>query len=237
MALNFNDANSERVDIGNPSVLNFGSGDLTIMAWVNTTAPNNHRGNVIGKGSGFAGGKRYRLHFDNKGGSIQVEIDDDNPDKILLISATVQNDGNWHHAVGVRDGNNLRLYIDGAEDANSPVDITGYGDLDNTRPAQLGSSIDEPSGDFIEFWDGDIDDGRYYGRALSPAEIATIFASKGHDGIVDDLRARFTFMEKAPGVTASGSDVKDIGPNSLATTSINTPTYSEGELAFRRRIA
>ena len=241
MPLNFIALNNERVDIGNPSPLNMGSGDLTIMAWVKTTII--VQGNFMGKGGSFAGGKRYILAYEDgaNAGRIKCDLDDDGPlpgvgKRTALSSSNSLNDGNWHHAAAVRDNaaNLLRLYIDGVEDVT--VDITGMDSLDSTRSAVLGAVLREDTGLPVEEYTGDIDDPRYYSRALSADEIQTIFTVRGIDMDVFDLQARFTLDEKSPGSTASGADVKDVGPNNLPTTTPGgSPTYVAGELRFLRR--
>jgi hypothetical protein len=53
------DGVDDYVDIGNPTVLDFGTGDFTISAWINMTAI--ERGTVYAKGGDNSGGIRYTL--------------------------------------------------------------------------------------------------------------------------------------------------------------------------------
>lgn len=83
------------------------------------------------------------------------------------------NDTNWHHLVVTCELNNeLRVYIDGAEDANSPVSFP-YATLDDSTASvvtTVGSQTDGTSN-----WDGLIDEVRIYDDALTPAEVLFLY--------------------------------------------------------------
>ena len=78
-------------------------------------------------------------------------------------------DGAWHHVVAVRDADNdeLRLYVDGNEDA-TPVDATyGAGFESTTAELNIGWWNLSP---FYHF-NGALDEIALYNRALTPTEI------------------------------------------------------------------
>lgn len=80
----------------------------------------------------------------------------------------------------------------------------------------------------------ELDDFRYYNRVLSDAEIETIYACRGTDGIVDGLIHRWPMDEKAPGVSVTDGSPKDVaGANDLYI-NYGAPTYGETELKKRR---
>ena len=89
-------------------------------------------------------------------------------------------DGQWHHLVGMRVGDALRLYIDGVEDQG----VTTHGesalpatyDLSGTSQhnAYIGAVMNHRDGGLYKFFAGTIDDVRIYDLALSEAEIAAI---------------------------------------------------------------
>jgi hypothetical protein len=87
---------------------------------------------------------------------------------------------------------------------------------------------------------GPIADFRLYSRILSGAEIATIFACRGRDGILNGLEARYLMNEAADGTTASGANsVKSTGPvASRNGTPANSPVYRAETLglSFRKRV-
>ena len=71
----------------------------------------------------------------------------------------------FYHCCYIYDGSNMRIYINGVEDANSPVPVTGTRD-DFSTDFLIGV------GRFIlNHFPGIIDDIRIYNRALSPEEI------------------------------------------------------------------
>jgi len=166
-AISFDGVN-DHVNCSNGSALNMGTGNFTFMAWYNTTGTSTMR--IGGKGGSASGGKRYVIEMgDAIAGQIAIEIDDNTVKKTVLSTGTY-NDGKWHYVAGVRDGNNLRLYNDGKEDVNSPVDITGYGNIDSIRSCYIGTLYAEGTG-LVSFWKGTIDEVRIYNRALSNDEI------------------------------------------------------------------
>jgi hypothetical protein len=69
--------------------------------------------------------------------------------------------------------NGLRLYINGVEDANSPVSTVGIIGIDSgTQPLRIGMRSDA-----VWHHDGSIDDVRIYNRVLSSTEITALYNS------------------------------------------------------------
>ena len=146
------------------------------------------------------------------------------------IAATNINDNVLRHVVAVHNpllAEPIRIYIDGVEDGvsatySSPIDLTN-------SPVRIGSNVQAAG----RSWDGIVDDVRVYDRALSPAEVETMYATGGPDGIVSGLKFRADFREGAPGVTAT--DVKDRGPDDHAITVVNSPVFAESFVRGVRR--
>ncbi|MBN1816086.1 MAG: hypothetical protein JW828_01920 [Sedimentisphaerales bacterium] len=73
-------------------------------------------------------------------------------------------DGLWHHAAGVYDGQTMSLYVDGqldtSEEASGLIDISSY-------PVLIGENAQQPR----RYWNGFIDDVRIYNYPLSETEI------------------------------------------------------------------
>jgi len=87
---------------------------------------------------------------------------------------------------------------------------------------------------------GYMGDARIYDRALTDAEISTIHACNGADGIVDGLVARWPLNDVAPVAPppAGAGDLKDHTPNALHATWQNAGGNSEirdGWAPLRRR--
>ena len=79
--------------------------------------------------------------------------------------------GKWIHVVGVYDGVNVRVYVDGIL-GGTVGDLTGVTDS-STEPMVLMAENDNGQNDF----GGMIDDVSVYNRALSVAEIAELYAN------------------------------------------------------------
>ena len=231
MPLDFVAASEEHVEIGDVAPLNITGSTITVSAWVKIASATAEK-KVIAKWSDSAGAFSYLLSVAGTGDD-KAQFAVNTGSNGVAIGTTSLSVGVWHLIVGTYDGVTVRVYLDEVEDGTAS--LTGN-ISSNTAPVRIGVGSGATS---EQPMDGAIDDARIYDRVLSADEVAMIFAEnvRGHDGIINALQARFTFMEKGPGATAAGADVQDIGPNSLATTSVNTPTYSEGVLAFRRRVA
>ncbi len=175
-----------------------------------------------------------------KAGQVRVKIEEGGDD-INALDPDATDDGEWHHFAAVRDNSagangELRCIVDGVLKATTAIPAA-IGNLDQAIELTVGC-FHNSAGTRGNFFDGDLDDARIYkGRALSAGEIQTIFASKGHDGIVQSLVGRWMMNELEIGATAAGAGVvRDSGPNGLNGTPTNTPTYSAGELSFRKLV-
>jgi concanavalin A-like lectin/glucanase superfamily protein len=87
----------------------------------------------------------------------------------IEASPTVVTDFAWHHVAGSWDGNLKTLFVDGM-----PLVATPAGFADSSLPIVIGADIDTgmPTG----FFEGDLDDVRFYSRALAPDEVAVLAA-------------------------------------------------------------
>ena len=76
-------------------------------------------------------------------------------------------DENWHHVVSVFDGNKIQIFLDGSLSATSDEIATQT----SISPLRLGKEIESPG----NWFSGSIDDIRIYDRALSEAEINSLY--------------------------------------------------------------
>jgi hypothetical protein len=190
------------VNCGNPTdpcALDFGTGDWTVSAWVKTTMSGTgdgdaSKGVIYGKGGDQGGGHRYGLYVnENQGTQGRITlITDDNSDKVM-VDGSVINDGEWHHVAGMRDGSDLRLYLDGLPDGTDNLPA-GY-DLSGTHQhnAYIGAitaHADDPNGTVVyKYLQGSVDDVRVYEYALSEGEVAYLATDAGagiHFPIISD---------------------------------------------------
>jgi hypothetical protein len=169
------DGVDDLVDLGNPSILDFGTGDFTVSGWINMTAI--ERGTVYAKGADNSGGVRYTLAMGEANDNKMTLTTDDDSTKRQALGGTVVNDGAWHHVVGMRKGNMSLVYVDGVFDGS--IDLPEGYDLSGSSQANalIGAITDarDATGATLEkFFAGLIDDVQIYRRALSDDEVAKL---------------------------------------------------------------
>ncbi len=127
-----------------------------------TTREENNDADVLRQGSAKTSPVHYKIEMKNN--RIRVRLVGSNRSTVLEDDTSSRNDGEWHHLAVTREGTECRLYIDGdLIDSNS----RWAGDLSNPADLSFGS---KDTGDDDHF-EGDLDDIRFYNRALSQQEI------------------------------------------------------------------
>ncbi|MHC4431800.1 MAG: LamG domain-containing protein [Planctomycetota bacterium] len=160
------------VDCGNQDMLNFGTGDWTITAWIKTTQPD--RGTIFANGGDNSGGVRYTLATHESNDDRTTLTTDDNSTKVQAEGATVVIDGQWYHVVGMRAGTETRVYVNGVLDGTNTVpagyDLSGTSQL-NCLIGAISDARDATGNTREKFYVGIIDDLRIYNTALTGAEL------------------------------------------------------------------
>ncbi len=172
------DGDGDYVDLGNPDALNFTTGDWAVSAWVKSTNAGTgdaNKGTILGNGGDTGGGIRYGLIVsESADGPVTVVIDDNaNPpgstfNKKLANGATAVNDGPWHHVVGLREGGEIRVYVDGVLDGtgtyDASYDLTGI----DQHNAYIGAITDhdDVAPSLYKFFAGSLDDVAVWDQAL-----------------------------------------------------------------------
>ena len=178
-ALSF-DGTDDHVDCGNPPILDFGTGDWTVSAWMRASVATEDK-TIFGNGADRSGGVRYQMLLDSDN-YIQCVLDDDT-DKYNPRGNITVIDGEWHHIVMMRrNGTDIRLYVDGVEDTG----VTNDGN--STIPADYDLSDTSQANAYIgavwhfeekrpeKLFAGMIDDVSIWGRALTQEEVAELAA-------------------------------------------------------------
>lgn len=173
-ALNF-DGVDDRVDCGNPGILDFGTDDFTISAWIKTSVFRDMT--IFGNGGDGGGGIRYRLATTD-GEVVHWLFDDDitkvNPKGIIKLVA-----GEWNHIVAMRrDGIDMCVYVNGVEEVLSQIpadyDLSGT----SQHNAFIGALWDHASNAMTtKFFIGLIDEVALWNRAITEEEIAELATS------------------------------------------------------------
>jgi len=162
---------------------------------------------------------------------MRCRISDTGADQNSVSSSTAITNGDWNHMALMYDGVDLEFWLNGVEDASSAQD----GIFASTANLAIGGQ--EAGGNASDTEHSDI---RIYSRVLSPEEMETIVAARGHDGIVDGLVFRCMGGEGAIGALVSAVNPKDIGPLAIAFDAgygSPVPSYVDNDgLSFRRRV-
>jgi hypothetical protein len=176
-SLNF-DGTDDYVDAGN--VLNMGTNDLTLSAWVKT-ATSSAGGNVRAiAGKSFLGSQtgRYSLLFEN--GNIEGLTDIGGGGLTVTSSETPYIDNNWHLFTLVfnRSGNMI-LYADGISIGSTSISAGSAVNMSTSDKFFIGAYQDgtgtaPASGKYLN---GNIDDVRVYSRALTAAEVKGLYGT------------------------------------------------------------
>ncbi len=148
------------VTIPSSSRFNVYAGNFSFGIWVQTTQPNSvivSRGNLVTDywALRIVNGKP-RFEFDPGGSPIQTN------------GASVISDGQWHHLLAVRHGtHSARLFVDGVFQDQFETDGP-YRSIDTFADVVIGGPVRQR-------FNGVIDEGRYYRRALTQADARTLY--------------------------------------------------------------
>ncbi|HET8581077.1 MAG TPA: peptidoglycan-binding protein [Candidatus Paceibacterota bacterium] len=164
----FNGANT--LIVPTSSSLQFSSA-FSVSLWVKTSSLNGtaqsmflknkpsgvNTGFVFGDNGPFNGGEVFSTQPNSSGGVCG--------DAMACFSRSLINDGAWHHVVGVYSGSDVKIYLDGTlEDTRTAASSF----VNNTSPFYIGAGLT-----------GTLSDIRIYSRALTQADISTLYADGG----------------------------------------------------------
>jgi hypothetical protein len=173
-ALEFDGTNY--VDCGDQDILNFGTNDWTVAAWIKTTQPDPDRGTIFANGSDNSGGIRFTLATHEANPNHITLTTDDNSTKSQALGQTVVNDGEWHHVAGMREGTTTSVFVDGVLDGTNTVP-DGYNLSGSSQADAYIGAIDGAADATValeKFYNGIIDDVRVYDTALTEDELQTV---------------------------------------------------------------
>lgn len=146
------------------------SDKLTYSVWINTNSFSYNNLFILEEATSSDGFAPRGLRIIDDGNSVIFFSRDSSDNYIDISSTTSISAGTWYHIVGVQDGGNLYLYINGnLEDSTSfSSPQTNY-----ENPLHFGYYyLDDKY-----YFDGLIDNVMVFSRALSPEEVKYIYRS------------------------------------------------------------
>lgn len=174
-ALTFASASSQYVTMPVSNLLR-NINAVTVAFWVKTTATTNQRMFFVSSNTGTTTSRFSISHSAVTAGVLQVVARAGDGEGAQTKNATGNaiNDGNWHYVSVVVDiaNDTITIYVDGSSvSATGTISFTATS-ISDTDPqaARLGSL-----GDSTLFFNGSLDEVSLWSRALSGAEITTLY--------------------------------------------------------------
>jgi len=162
-------SNYIKVDQRN-TTLEFGTGDFTVSAWIQTDSSKGER--VVSKGECFSAG--WVLGHTKK---IKIQLQSPPYGPIYSLSNDSINNGKWHFIILKRQRGIIYIYGDGVIDSNT---ISFPYSLTNTNEyLTIGRCRESEGACDNAFFTGKIDDIRLYNRALTDTEIDQLYHEGG----------------------------------------------------------
>lgn len=218
------------VSIGNPSVLNFGSGDFSIAFWMKGKgymAQGSSVNIVLGKidldngssaqGYGFGYSSSNQMIFIIANGTTQYSA---------IQSVATVSDNRWHQYVGARSGGISYLYVDGLLVATSTVSGSVTRSNDLNIGADSNTTYRNPN--------AYIDDLRIYNRTLSSTEIRKLFGT--NQVALRTNHTATTTVKIASSFTCGVSTVADADGNSYNTLQIGSQCWMKQNMRVGTRV-
>ena len=106
------DATDDYITVADDDSLDFGTGDFTLEAIIKTDTQNNR---IFNKGNYGEADGMYRIYFRDSDPYIRMSVYNNSAGTQSDDEPTDYADGYFHHIVGQRDGDYLRIFGDGAE--------------------------------------------------------------------------------------------------------------------------
>ena len=172
------DNKHDMINVGDDPSLDITGDQITIEAWIrHDITPDFGEWFGFLNHKGFANG--YRFYILNN--SLNLVFQANDPDKVTSAGTVSANA--WHHVVGTYDGATMKIYIDGAQDANTRAKT---GNIDSVPPDEndvwIGHGDQPVDRPWSYEWEGDIDEVRISTIARGADWIATEFNNQDTPG-------------------------------------------------------
>jgi hypothetical protein len=185
MPLNCPGINQDYIAINTPN-LNL-SGGLSVSVWICPDAnPAQNYSVAVSRQFGTGSVEQFGLGYNNSN-QFFWSVSDSAGTRVMFTAA-LPTYSVWYHLVGVVQGggvaNGSKLYINGVLGNQTTV----AGALCDSRlPIIIANNFNGNPGSPSESYKGQLQDVRVYSRTLPPAEVVTMYANLGVDGIVYGL--------------------------------------------------
>lgn len=187
------DGTNDFLELGDDDLLDFGSGDFSVSLWTNKRAPTlSDFDNLFAANKWSTGAAPGTNEWSLSLGTGNLSVQNDNPTFAMEVGSTAYvvrspapiTLSEWHHLVGVRDGNNMRLYIDGvfvAQDSSQPCNasVNNVGRTLRLARNNVGGLVPASDAVFdeLQIYAFALDDGGAAVGEAASAEIATLLSS------------------------------------------------------------
>lgn len=168
------DGSESYIDLGSHDMFNFNESSFSITFWIKAAIQDS---TVLSKGVEGSSGKGWNIQCENTTGlgeGVRLDLSDGNT--IIKESGSVNTgtevfDGEWHYITFKLDRalQEASVYLDGVQ--KESIDISSLGNINSDQNLWIGR---RGGGDWHIF-NGSLDDIRVYNRALSGAEIQTLY--------------------------------------------------------------
>lgn len=204
------DGSGDYIDYGSSTTFNTGTGDFAFSIWVQTTQ--DCTGNRVYAGKRQSSISVWLGCVDSGGdGKAFFSVRDSNGTAINTgNSTTTITDGNWHHLVGVKNGNTTHIYVDGTlENSNSGT----FGGNFDGGTVQVGRFNASP----FYYADASLDEFRYMNSAPSAEWIETEFNNQNSPGTFHTIGSEESNLSLSAGPSDTEFAIA-ISPDSFTTT-------------------
>jgi cysteine-rich repeat protein len=158
------DGTDDYLDLGNTAFPTPAS--FSISAWVKADTIGDDR-QVVSKG--YNGTQtEWEMKTTTADGKMSFQSFN-NPNQVGVEALTPLTADVWTHFVGTFDGTTWSIYMNGSLNNSA----AGAAPVSTDRPIYIGAVDNQ--GTPVQFWDGNIDDVRFYNRVLGPNEVADLY--------------------------------------------------------------
>lgn len=217
--LNFSSASSQYVEITNNSGLQI-TGPRTVSLWVKLKSKANNMVFFSADDVGGAYFSLYRLQLNPTATAFNYDMTWSQPNDQSVAGTTNPQIGIWYHVVGMYDGTNMYIFVNGVQENSVALSISER-TLSTIRIGNYGGNA--------AYANALIDDVRVYSTNLSSTQINNMYY--GIEPPTTNLKGRWKLDD------GSGTSATDSSGNGNTGTLINTPTWSSDVFMKPRSVA